>query len=73
MTTFINGLTVKKQDFNNGDYLFKVSIKFDDFMKEIDSYVNDRGYINIDICKAKSSDKWYARLNEWKANANDNK
>lgn len=64
---FIEGMRVEKKEFEDGKFLFKVSIKFDDFMKDVDSYVNDRGYINIDICKAKSNDKWYAKLNEWKA------
>ena len=66
MVTFIDGLKVKKQDFQSGDYIFKLNIDYAKFVESIGEFIDDKGYVNIDICKSKATDKWYAKLNEWK-------
>lgn len=63
---FIDGLTVKKQEFDNGDFIFKLGIDFNKLVECLGEHINDKGYVNVDICKAKNGDKWYAKLNEWK-------
>lgn len=69
---FINGLRIRKQDFKDGGCIFKLNIKFDTFIDCIGDLLNQDGYINVDCKKAKDSDNWYAVLNEWKPNANNN-
>ena len=65
MTKFIDGLKVQRREFNNGDYIFSLNLKFDTFVDCIGDLINDKGYVNIDICKSKTTDKWYCKLNEW--------
>lgn len=71
MVTFIDGIKAKKQEFQDGNYLFKLNIKFDKFVESIGKYVNSDGYVNLDIAESKNG-TWYVKLNEWKKNANNN-
>lgn len=70
---FVDGLKVKKQDFSNGDYIFKLNIDYTKLVEFLGDNLNEKGFVNIDICKSKTTDKWYCKLNEWKPNANNNK
>lgn len=63
---FIDGMKVK-QRFEG---LLGVSINLDVFKRFAEAY-NNQGYLNIDICKSKDKDAWYARLNTWKPQAKD--
>ena len=58
---FVDGVKVK-QRFEN---LLGVSINLEYFNKFAEEHKN-KGYLNIDICKSKDKDNWYARLNTWK-------
>lgn len=58
---FVDGMKVKER-FEN---LLGVSIKVDNFKKFIEEN-ESKGYVNIDICKSRDKDSWYARLNTWK-------
>ena len=64
---FVDGVKVK-QRFDN---LLGVSIKVEDFEKFLKANMNENGYLNIDICKSKDKDAWYARLNTWKPDKKD--
>lgn len=60
---FVDGVKVK-QRFEN---LLGVSINLEYFNKFAEAHKN-KGYLNIDICKSKDKDSWYARLNTWTPN-----
>ncbi|MBQ2175396.1 MAG: hypothetical protein II453_10115 [Alphaproteobacteria bacterium] len=57
---FVDGMKVKKR-FEN---LYGVSINLENFNKFAEAHKN-KGYLNIDICKSKDKEVWYARLNTW--------
>lgn len=69
---FIDGIKAKQQLFKDGKFIFKLNIKFDKFVENIGDYINEDGYVNLDICESKSGN-WYIKLNEWKPNANNHK
>lgn len=58
---FVDGVKVKQRWEN----LLGVSINLEHFNKFAEAHSN-KGYLNIDICKSKDKDSWYARLNTWK-------
>lgn len=58
---FVDGVKVKQRWEN----LLGVSINLEYFNKFAEAHKN-KGYLNIDICKSKDKDNWYARLNTWK-------
>lgn len=58
---FVDGVKVKQRF----DGLLGVTFKLDYFNKFAEAHSNN-GYLNIDICKSKDKDVWYARLNTWK-------
>ena len=49
------------------DTLFDLGIKIEDFKKFLDEN-NSNGWVNVNICKSKEKDTWYAKLNSWKPN-----
>lgn len=63
---FVDGMKVK-QRFEG---LLGVSINVKYFSDFIKAHEN-KGYVNIDICKSKDKDGWYARLNTWKPEKKD--
>lgn len=65
---FVDGVKVKQ----NFDGLLGVSIKLDKFEGFIKEHAKD-GWLNLDICKSKEKDSWYAKLNTWKPNKSDSK
>lgn len=58
---FIDGVKVKQRF----DGLLGISINLEKFEKFAEEHKNN-GYLNIDVCKSKDKDSWYARLNTWK-------
>lgn len=58
---FVDGVKVKQRF----DGLLGVSINLEYFNKFAEAHKN-QGYLNIDICKSRDKDSWYARLNTWK-------
>lgn len=60
---FADGIKVRKINEN----FFAMSIKLDKFQEWIKGKETG-GYINLNICAAKSSGAWYVKLNEWKPN-----
>ena len=65
---FIDGVKVKQRF----DGLLGISINLEKFEKFAEEHKNN-GYLNIDVCKSKDKDNWYARLNTWKPNKSDSK
>ena len=65
---FIDGVKVKQRF----DGLLGISINLEKFEKFAEEHKNN-GYLNIDVCKSKDKDNWYARLNTWKPNKSDPK
>lgn len=61
---FVDGIKVRQIN----DNFFAMSIKLDKFREWIKGKETEGGYINLNICAAKSSGAWYVKLNEWKPN-----
>lgn len=62
MTKFAKGVNIKAVKTKYGEIL-KVGIKLEEFA---DNPINERGYINFDILRAKETNKPYAALDEYK-------
>lgn len=65
MTEFAKGVNLKTVTTKYGE-IIKVGIKLEDFCN---NKVNDRGYINFDIKRAKGTNKPYAALDTYKQDA----
>jgi hypothetical protein len=65
---FSRGIWVKEPRKNAPDFVFgSISIKYDDFVSWGGEYVNEAGYINLDIKKPKDASKgMYCELNTYK-------
>lgn len=69
MTEFAKGVNLKSVTTKYGEIL-KVGIKLEDFAN---NKINDKGYINFDIKRAKETNKPYAALDTYKQdNQTDN-
>jgi len=55
--TYINGIFLKRKEFQNGGDLINVSIKIDDFIAELQKHRNEKGYCNVVIQNRKEADK----------------
>lgn len=62
MTNFAKGVNVKSVKTKYGEIL-KVGIKLEEFAN---NPINERGYINFDILRAKETNKPYAALDDYK-------
>ena len=65
---FVNSIYVKKQEFNDGGFILKITAYVDDLAKELDShikYYNDKKVVNFDIKFGKDSGKPYAEWDNW--------
>lgn len=58
---FATGLNVRKVN----DFKFGISINVEKFTDFMSAYKNEKGYVNIDICKAFEKESWYGKLNVW--------
>ena len=62
MTKFAKGVNLKSVKTKYGEIL-KVGIKLEEFA---DNPINEHGYINFDILRAKETNKPYAALDNYK-------
>ena len=62
MTKFAKGVNLKSVKTKYGEIL-KVGIKLEEFAN---NPINERGYINFDILRAKETNKPYTALDEYK-------
>jgi hypothetical protein len=66
---YINGMVIKEKVFDNGGKQLKISIKVEDFVRQIES-IEDNGWANILVSRRKEpSDKGvthYAFEDTWK-------
>lgn len=67
---FVDGLFVKEKTLKYGP-ITELSFKVEEFTQWMKEYVNDKGYVNVTIKKAKESGKPYAELNDWKPEPKD--
>ena len=65
---FATGIKITKYDFNNGEFIMKLGIKKDLFIEFLLKYVNNAGYVDIDIKQSKKTGEWYGELNTFKKN-----
>ena len=63
---FVNGITVKVKEFDNGGIIVNLGIKIEDIIDFLLNQKADGEWCNIDIKKGKESGKWYASLNTHK-------
>ncbi len=54
--TYINGLFIKKKQFQNGGDCINISINVAKFVQELQSHTNDKGYCNIVLNNRKQAD-----------------
>lgn len=59
---FVDGVKVRKIN----DNFFAMSIKLDKFLEWAKGKETEHGYINLNLCQAKTSGVWYPKLNDWK-------
>ena len=64
---FSKGIYVKEPRANAPDFVFgSISVKYDDFVSWGGAYVNESGYINLDIKRSKDTTKGlYCELNTY--------
>lgn len=62
MTNFAKGVNLKSVKTKYGE-IIKVGIKLEEFAN---NPINERGYINFDILRAKETNKPYAALDDYK-------
>lgn len=67
---YINGIFVKKVQFQNGGCVINASINVDAFIKELQETKNEKGYCNIVIADRQQPDKngnnMYVKVNKYK-------
>jgi len=65
MATYLNKVTLKESKFG-----IKFSGKTEDFIEQIKSITNEKGYFNLEILKRKEIGKYgdthYVKVDEWK-------
>jgi len=55
--TYINGVFLKRKQFDNGGDLINASINVDAFIAELQKHRNAKGYCNVVIQNRKEADK----------------
>lgn len=63
---FVNGMTVKVQNFDNGGFIVKLGIKIEELIDFLYPLKEKGEWCNIDLKQGKESGKWYAELNTYK-------
>lgn len=67
---FIDGMNFNLPTGNTPDFIKgKISINLDQFLAFAEQYVNEDGYLNIDLKKSKKG-KLYLQLNTWRPQNN---
>lgn len=65
-TIFADGMSVKKPHENAPEFIkLNISFKVDDFIKFLETYKNESGWVNVDLKKSKAG-KLYCQLNNYK-------
>ena len=69
--TFAKGLFVEKNPKSPDFVVCRLSVKCKDFYEFMKEHVNEKGYVNIQVKKAKKDEKLYAQLDTWEPNQQD--
>lgn len=64
---FADGLSLKSKETQYGE-IIKLGINYEKFTEFLAKYVNERGYVNIDLKKGKSGN-WYSELNTYNSSS----
>lgn len=67
---FADGLKITAKDTQFGT-IYKFGIKAEQFMDFLAKYINNKGYVNLDMKQAKSG-KWYLELDTYSLKKNQN-
>lgn len=67
-TIFADGMFCDEHKFNDGGSITKLSFNVQKFVEFLNLHANEKGYVNIDVAKSKTSQKLYGKLNQWKPN-----
>lgn len=69
---FADGMIFKKKHDNAPDFIKgHISIKVDDFVKQLQEQKDERGWVNLDM-KVSKGGKLYFEVNTWKPEKQDN-
>lgn len=63
---FVDGVKITKKETKFGT-IYKFGIKAETFMDFIAKYINEKGYVNLDLKKS-IKDKWYLELDTYYMN-----
>lgn len=62
---FTDGLFCDEHEFSDGNKITKLSFKVQQFIEFLNQNVNEKGYVNVIVGKAKSG-KLYGKVDTWK-------
>lgn len=71
---FVDGMSVDELVFQNGGSLLKVGINVEKLIGFLNRHRNERGYVNIDICRSQKQGGYhshYAALNTFNGRRRD--
>lgn len=63
-TIYTKGIWLKPQPTQYG-IIYKLSIKFEDFVEFASEHIKENGYVNIDFQEKKNSEELYGKINTW--------
>ena len=61
---FPKGMLVREVNGQYGNF-FAVGINLKEFNEFAKEHLDDEGYINLNLCKAKTHENWYFKLSNW--------
>lgn len=67
---YINGVQLKEKVFQDGGSIIGLSVKLDKLIPSLQEHVNEKGYVNLKICKKRQPDQYggthYIELDTWR-------
>lgn len=69
-TVFVQGAFPEVKTFQNGDSIQKLGINLESFIASLKPFVNEKGFVNIEIATARSG-KQYAKVNTFGMSPNE--
>ncbi len=65
----VDGMFCDEHKFNDGGSITKLSFNVQKFVGFLNLHANEKGWVNVDVARSKTSQKLYGKLNLWKPNS----